>query len=180
MKTPKEPGLESLKRSAVAYLERYAASQAMLRAVLKRRVQRWARLTGAEAGAVAAKMGLADEAVAVAARAGLVDDARFAGARTATLVRKGWPARRIGAALAQKGVSRETAAAALEAAALDDGAAARRFAERRRLGPWRISAEKRAEKREKDIAALMRTGFSLSHARAAIDGSAGGEHGDED
>ena len=170
MKIPRKPDVDSLKRSALAYLERYAASRAMLREVLTRRVRRWARLAGAEAEAVAAAMRAVDEAVAAAARAGLVDDARFAGARTATLVRKGWPARRIRAALNQKGIDGTTAEAALAAAELDDAAAARRFAERRRLGPWRT--RDRAERREKDIAALMRVGFSLTHARAAVDGEA--------
>lgn len=176
-KPPRKPTLDSLKRSAAAYLERYAASAAMLRAVLERRVRRWARASGAEAEAERALSALVDEAVAVSARAGLVDDVRFAQARTATLIRKGWPERRIRAALGQKGVAAETAAAALAAAELDDAAAARRFAERRRLGPWRDSGRdsgrdpaRRAERREKDIAALMRAGFSHGHARAAIDG----------
>ena len=170
MKIPRKPDVDSLKRSALAYLERYAASRAMLREVLTRRVRRWARLAGAEAEAVATAMRAVDEAVAAAARAGLVDDARFAGGRTATLARRGWPARRIRAALNQKGIDGTTAEAALAAAELDDAAAARRFAERRRLGPWRDPA-KRAERREKDIAALMRAGFSLTHARAAVDGA---------
>lgn len=169
MKIPRKPDVDSLKRSALAYLERYAASRAMLREVLTRRVRRWARLAGAEAEAVAAAMRAVDEAVAAAARAGLVDDARFAGGRTATLARRGWPARRIRAALNQKGIDGTTAEAALAAAELDDAAAARRFAERRRLGPWRT--RDRAERREKDIAALMRAGFSLIHARAAVDGA---------
>lgn len=187
MKPPRKPTPESLKRSAVAYLERYAASRAMLRAVLMRRVARWARLTGAgaraEAGAeaeaeaetgaeaIAALSDAVDDAVAAAARAGLVDDARFAAGRTATLARRGWPARRIRAALGQKGLDGDTVSAALEAAEIDDAAAARRFAQRRRLGPWR-TGDDRAERREKDIAALMRAGFSLALAREAVDGAA--------
>jgi regulatory protein len=168
VKSQKKPTLESLTRSAIAYLERYSASRAMLREVLTRRVRRWARAAGAESGAVEAVMGLVDEVAARSARAGLVDDARFAGARTATLVRKGWPERRIRAALAQKGLDGETVQTALAAAELDDEAAAHRFAARRRLGPWR-TAEARGERRERDIAAMMRAGFSLGHARAAVD-----------
>lgn len=174
----RRPDLDSLKRSALAYLARYAASRSMLRDVLGRRVRRWARATGAEADAVEAAMRAADEAVDAAARAGLVDDARFAAGRTATLARRGWPERRIKAALGQKGVDGETARMALAEAALDDATAARRFAARRRLGPWR-SAEARAERREKDIAAMMRAGFSLSHARAAIDDTVSGHSSDE-
>jgi regulatory protein len=49
-----------------------------------------------------------------------------------------------------------------------DLTAARRLAQRRRLGPWR--AKNRAEHRMKDIAALGRAGFSYDTARAVIDG----------
>lgn len=168
-KPPKEPKFETLKRSALAYLTRYAASQAMLRTVLKRRVKRWEKAVVPPVESVVLKLAMIEEVVAVCVRAGLVDDARFAGGRTATLVRRGWPARRIRAALTQKGVAGETAAAAVAAAAVDDAAAARRFAERRRLGPWR-APDKRAERRDKDVAALMRAGFSLRDARAAVDG----------
>lgn len=174
----RRPDIDSLKRSALAYLARYAASRAMLREVLGRRVRRWARATGAAEDGVAAALHAADEAVEAAARAGLVDDARFAAGRTATLVRRGWPERRIRAALGQKGIDGETARTALAEAELDDSAAAWRFAARRRLGPWR-SAGARAERREKDIAAMMRAGFSLTHARAAIDDTVSEHSSDE-
>lgn len=173
----RRPDIDSLKRSALAYLTRYAASEMMLRDVLTRRVRNWARRTGADADAIAAAQPAIVEAVAASLRAGLLDDARFAAGRTATLKRRGWPERRIRAAIAQKGVDGETAAIAIEAAGLDDAAAARRFAERRRLGPWRL--RDRAERREKDIAALVRAGFSLRHARAAID-DAVSEHACDD
>lgn len=99
--------------------------------------------------------------------AGLVDDAAFAAGRTATLRRRGWPERRIRMALGQKGVAAPLVDAAIAADDGDDESAALRFAARRRLGPWR--GANRAEKRDKDIAAMMRAGFSLTLARQAID-----------
>ena len=48
-------------------------------------------------------------------------------------------------------------------------AAARRTARRRRLGPWR-GEDQRAARREKDLAALARAGFSYSVAKTVIDG----------
>lgn len=154
----------TLKRSAVAYLGRYASSAANLRAVLKRKCQRWRRLNGGESDGDAA---LVDGVVEAAVNAGLVDDAAFAVMRTATLAHRGWPARRIAMGLSAKGVPREIITDALSGA--DDAAAALRFAERRRLGPWRPGD--RTAKRDKDIAAMMRAGFPHGLARRTIDGA---------
>lgn len=156
--------LAYLKRAAAAYLARYAASAAQLERVLERRVAKRCRISGADPAVHAETV---KAAVAFCVGAGLVDDAAFAAGRTATLAQRGWPERRIRAALAQKGVARETAEAALAGAEIDDAAAARRFAERRRLGPFRPPGV-RAEKRDKDIAAMMRAGFGFELARATI------------
>jgi regulatory protein len=156
--------LAYLKRAAAAYLARYAASAAQLERVLQRRVAKRCRISGADPADHAETV---KAAVAFCAGAGLVDDAAFAAGRTATLAQRGWPERRIRAALAQKGVTREAAEAALAKAEIDDAAAARRFAERRRLGPFR-PPDARAEKRDKDIAAMMRAGFGFELARATI------------
>ncbi len=157
----------TLRRSALAYLGRYATSSAGLTQTLRRRVQKWRRLHGGEADGDAA---LIDETVAFCVANRLVDDEAFAETRVVTLRHRGYPTRRIREALAAKGLARETIAQALENDEGDDEAAATRFAERKRLGPWRRQG--RAEKRERDIAAMMRAGFSLSLARAAIDADA--------
>ncbi|BCW89695.1 Regulatory protein RecX [Alphaproteobacteria bacterium SO-S41] len=160
--------LPSLKRSAAAYLGRYASSSANLRQVLLRRVRNWARLHPDTD--ISEKLPLVDEAVAFCVSAGLVDDASFAAGRTATLRQRGWPARRIRMALGIKGVPASLIDEALENDAGDDDAAALRFAARKRLGPWR--GANREEKRHKDIATMARAGFSLSLARRTIDGEA--------
>jgi regulatory protein len=128
-------------------------------------VRTWARAHPEED--IDARLPLVDEAVAACIAAGLVDDAAFAAGRTATLRRRGWPERRIRMALRQKGVATPLVDAAIAADDGDDASAAHRFAARRRLGPWR--GGNRAEKRDKDIAAMMRAGFSLTLARQAID-----------
>ncbi|MCA9558512.1 MAG: RecX family transcriptional regulator, partial [Myxococcales bacterium] len=72
----------------------------------------------------------------------------------------------------QRGLPADLIDAALEAADAEvedpDLAAAARYARRRRLGPFR-PAEARAERREKDLAALGRAGFSYAIARRVID-----------
>ena len=110
-----------------------------------------------------------------------VDDAAFARARAATLHGRGLPLRAIAQKLRQKGLSQSDIDAAVTALAEDaetdagdtralDRAAARAYARRRRLGPWR-AATRRAEMRERDLAALARAGFSYGTAREVIDGS---------
>jgi len=90
------------------------------------------------------------------------------------LRRRGGSVRSIRAALAAKGIVGELAERAIRSADEESGveepdlAAARRLAQRRRLGPWR--AKHRAEYRMKDIAALGRAGFSYDIARSVIDG----------
>lgn len=159
-----------LERAALHYLERYGASAEMLRRVLVRRVETRARLRAEDPEA---SLALVEPVVAKAVSAGLVDDAAFARARTRTLRRRGTSARRIQAALAAKGVDRETIAESLrpehddataEAAELE---AARALARRRRLGPFR--RDDPAPHRERDLAILARAGFAYGVARAALE-----------
>jgi regulatory protein len=164
-----------LERAALSYLERYGASAEMLRRVLARRVEARCRLRGEDPADFAA---MVEATVARAAGAGLVDDALFAGAKVRSLRRRGGSARAIRAKLAAKGLDRETVEAALAASeaerpedpeVTDETEAARAYARRRRLGPWR-RPDLRAGARERDLAAMARAGFALGLARTVIDG----------
>jgi regulatory protein len=70
-------------------------------------------------------------------------------------------------------VDRDTVAAVMANDETDEAEAARRLAKRRRLGPHRL--RERVERHDRDVAALMRAGFSYGHAAAAIDGEADSE-----
>ncbi|MBT5415697.1 MAG: RecX family transcriptional regulator, partial [Rhodospirillaceae bacterium] len=113
-----------------------------------------------------------DEIVARFVRAGLVDDRAYAEGKAGSLHRRGASLRRIRAELAAKGVDRDTAEQAIEFLTereMDaDLIAAARLARRRRLGPFR-AGEQRAERRERDLAALARAGFGYDIARRVID-----------
>jgi regulatory protein len=166
---PRPVTADYLERAALHYLERYGASAEMLRRVLLRRVDTRCRLRGEDPEPLRA---LVEPVVARAVAGGLVDDAAFARARTRTLRRRGASARRIGAALAAKGVDRETIAASLHPEDEDDAAAtelaaARALARRRRLGPHRTGDP--APHRERDLAVLARAGFAYAVARAALE-----------
>src|SRR5579885_1461173 len=140
----------SLERAALDYLERFASSAADLRRVLLRRVKRAAERDGSDARAGAALV----EAV------------------VARLHRRGASRRMIAGQLARHGIDRDRVAAALAGLAPagvgdPDLAAACALARRRRLGPYR-APEERASRRDKDLAALARHGFSLEIARRVL------------
>ncbi|MCR9071716.1 MAG: RecX family transcriptional regulator [Alphaproteobacteria bacterium] len=159
-----------LERAALHYLERYASSIEGLRRVLMRRVDKAAR---EDRGDPTEATPWVEEIVARFAAAGLVDDRSFAEGRAASLRRRGESARRIALKLREKGVDGDLIGAVLQEQDGPDGeaaelAAACRFARRRRLGPLRDPAE-RADRRDRDMAALARAGFSLDVARRVLD-----------
>ena len=90
------PAAATLHDAALDYLARYAATEAGLLRVLERRVDRWARLAVAEAGAEADVAGQASEARRIVREvvrrlvaAGAVNDRTFAESRSRTLIRAG-------------------------------------------------------------------------------------------
>ena len=157
-----------LRRAALAYLARYAAPAAHVRRLLRRRLERGAA-RGAEIRAGEEDI---DAVLADLARMGLIDDRAWAEAQAKALRRRGASARGLAARLSSKGAPRAEIERLLGE---EDGAAelraARALARRRRLGPWRDPAE-RAERREKDLAAMARAGFRLDLARQVIDADA--------
>jgi regulatory protein len=72
-----------------------------------------------------------------------------------------------------KGVSADVAQqkVAEATAEVSEDAAARIWARKKRLGPFRRDANTRQENRQRDLAALARAGFSFSTAKKIIDGA---------
>lgn len=167
-RSPKRVTPNSLESAALAYLQRYATSAENLRAVLMRRVHRAARAHDDDPSAGAE---MVDALVDRYRQAGLLDDSVYAQGRAAALHRRGVSRRGIRARLAAKGVDPEVVEAAI--AELGDGRAnldfdgACNYARRRRLGPWRDSG--RAERRDRDLAALARQGYGYELACRIVD-----------
>jgi regulatory protein len=159
---------EGLERSALYYLERYDASSGHLRRLLARKIQLSARIHGTDPEAGRAAV---ERLIARLTGAGLLDDARYAQARVRSLLTRGTSDAMIRAKLRAKSVPAGLVDAALaEVAGADPGhelAAALRYARRRRLGPFRL--KERAERRERDLAALARQGFGYETACRIID-----------
>jgi len=102
----------------------------------------------------------------------LVDDRAFAETRAISLHRGGASRRKVAMSLKSKGVGADDIEAALRS--LEDShtnaefTAARNYARRRRFGPWRNTDEREA-RRDRDMAAMARAGFSFQMAARVID-----------
>ena len=173
------PDDAALHDAALAHLARYATTEANLRRVLGRRIDRWARAAGADpdpaddadpeaiAAAVAGARAAADRVVARLVAAGAVSDAAFAESRARSLVRAGRSRRAIAAALVAKGVPSDLARAAAPEDADGELAAALTLARRRRIGPFR-AGEADPDRRRKELAILASAGFAQDVARRAL------------
>jgi regulatory protein len=150
---------KALEALALAYAGRYATSRHRLADYLRRKLRErgWA---GAGEPPVATLVGkMAD--------LGYVDDRAFAAARAASLTRRGYGERRIGGALKAAGIAEEDGADALAEARGGVWAAALRYAERRRIGPFAAEKGDRAA-REKAFAAMARAGHPPALARRLV------------
>lgn len=160
----------ALEKSALFYLERYAASSGQLRQVLLRRVKR-AEMLGTEATETESARRQIEALIERYVASGLLDDRRFAESQAQSLQRRGASRRRIRQRLAAKGVDRDFVEDALETmepeGETSELAAACVLVRRRRLGPYR-GAGARQEFRQKDLATLARAGFSLDVARQVL------------
>lgn len=164
--------------AAVYYLQRYAAPAAQLRRILQRKVLR-ASHRGEEIPAAAPQW--IEKAVEKCIAMGFVNDRVFAEQKARSLHRQGRARNVIATTLQQLGVDRELVGEILhevldadENVAPGDSelAAARRTVQRKRLG-----RDPDPEARRKDLAKLLRGGFSMSIARRALE-SAGDEEAD--
>ena len=153
-------------RAASYYLERYASSTENLRRVLRRKVKRRANEAGEDG---AQHEPLIEATLARLAELGLLDDRAYASARLSSLRRKGASRTMAAAKLTEKGLPREIVEATLEKDETGEVNAAAAYARRRRFGPYRSPG--REDRRDKEIAAMLRAGFSFRLAVAAIDGT---------
>jgi regulatory protein len=162
---PKPVTASYLRASALHYLSARSASRDMLRQVLERRARRRLQAKSLEHDTLALIAAVLDGLVEL----GLLDDQRYAEGRTATLQRRGFSKRRIEMGLKQKGLDAGTIRDAI-GDGIDEVAQAQRFAERKRLGPYRADATTIEANAQKDLRALMRAGFSYAIAAKVLAG----------
>jgi len=148
-----EPRLNEL---AVRYVGRFATTRAKLRAYLQRKIRErgWAEDPAPDLEAIANRF----------SDLGYIDDAGFALAKSRALTGRGYGKRRVVEALRVAGVDDADGETARDHADTEAVAAALRFAERRRIGPFAQTFSKDPVEREKALAAMVRAGhgFGLS------------------
>jgi regulatory protein len=151
---------------ALAYVARFATTRAKLHVYLTRKVRErgWDGKKDADVGPIV------DRLVAQ----GYVDDAGFALGKARALTVRGYGKQRVLDRLRAAGVGEADGTSALAYAEDEALAAALRFAERRRIGPFAQRPIDRPE-REKAIAAMVRAGHGFAIARALAELAPGAE-----
>jgi regulatory protein len=164
--TPKPYDAGGLERLALRYVERFATTRAKLTAYLHRKL----RERGWEGDGPAP----VDSLVERFAERGYVNDAHFAEAKTASLLRRGYGARRIAASLRAAGID-DAVTRGLQSG-IKDGAerSALAFARRRKIGPFAHKPLNPDENR-KALAAMLRAGHDIAIARRILACADGGE-----
>lgn len=165
---PRPLEASSLRDLALAYVGRFATTEMRLRRYLARKLR--------ERGWAGEGDPPVDALVAKCVGQGFVDDTAFGEARARSLAGRGYGARRVAASLGAAGIARDTAQAI--AGEVDPEAAARRYAERRRFGPWDREPADR-DRRQRQLAAMLRAGHSPEIARRVLSDVAG-RGGEED
>ena len=144
---------------ALAYVARFATSAAKVEQYLVRKLRErgWEGERAADPAAIVARF----------VELGYIDDEAWARAKSGGLLRRGYGTRRVDQTLHAAGIA-EDVRAEVRAGEAEERRAAVALASRRRLGPWGDGALER-DKRQKQIAAMLRAGHGFDAARAVID-----------
>ena len=159
-RTPRPLNETKLRELALAYVGRFATTRGKLGDYLNRKIRERGWAGDAEPHVAA----LADHF----ARQGYIDDSGYALAKAQGLVARGYGKRRLIEKLRIAGVDETDGLAARDLAEREAVAAALRFAERRRLGPFAAQGHRDRKDQQKAIAAMIRAGHGYALARAIV------------
>ena len=155
-----------LQNIAIYYLERFDSSSANLCQVLKRRVFDYARQV--PDFNIAEAESWIEEIIARFENLGYLNDKRYAEFKIDNYLLSGKPERYIRQKMQQKGINGKIIDDILSNREFDEEAMALRFAAKKRIGPYRTDESARRENRQKDLAAIVRAGFSYDTAQKII------------
>ena len=158
-KPPKPIDAARLEELALAYVARFATSAAKLERYLKRKLR--------ERGWDGEREPDTDGVVARYVELGYVDDAAFARAKSGSLLRRGFGPRRVRQVLGEAGIA-EDVREEVRAGEAAERHAALALARKRGFGPFGPTAPDR-ERRQKQIAAMLRAGHPLDSAREMVE-----------
>ena len=156
---PKPLDAARLDELALSYVARFATSAARLERYLKRKLRErgWDGEREPDLPAVVGRY----------VELGYVDDEAFARARTGGLLRRGYGTRRVGEALREAGID-EAIRSEVRPGEGAERRAALAMARKRGFGPFGRESLDR-ERRQKQIAAMLRAGHPLDSAREMVD-----------
>ena len=155
-------GAARLDELALAYVARFATSRAKLTRYLARKVRESEWIDDGDA--MTACEAVADRME----RLRYLDDRQYAAMRAGAMTRRGLGVRRVKAQLYVDGIAEADSSAAIEAAEGAATSAAIDFARRGRFGPFAAGAISDPKLRERQIAAFLRAGHSMTIARRIL------------
>lgn len=147
---------QRLKNIGLYYLKRFESSVENLRAVLRRRVDNYARENPQWDKKEAYQW--IENVLTDFEKLHYLDDSRYTEIKVRSYLHAGKPARYIENKLRQKGISSGMISDILNQEEYNPAEMAMAFAKRKKIGPFRPE-ESRREFRQKDMATLVRAGF---------------------
>ena len=166
-RAPRPLDEQSLGELALRYAGRFATSRARLGAYLKRKIRErgWAGQQPADLEAIANRF----------ADLGYVDDRGYALAKSRALTGRGYGKRRVVDALRVAGIDEADGEAARDHADAEAVAAALRFAQRRKIGPYAKTSASDPKEKERALAAMVRAGHGFGLSRTIVNLAVGAE-----
>ena len=157
-----------LQTFGLRYLDRYAPSISQYRHVLQRKVKRVLKEHGGDKDKA---MELVELEIQKRIKQGILNDQNYANSWVNHLHEKGKSKLQIIQKLMQKGVAKHIIDKEIEVISgqQQQKQAAIAYARKRRLGPFNPNPQKRKEKRQKEIASMMRVGHPYDITKTIID-----------
>lgn len=164
---PKPPTKARLRHIALYYLDRFESSEENLRAVLKRRIDKYAFFDRTYNPNEAYQW--AEEVIEECLKQNFVNDERYAEFKVNNYLSIGKSRRYIEQKLKQKGIDENVVAKFFDEENYSELETALNFAKKKKIGRFREDESKRADNRQKDLAALVRAGFDYDVAKIVLE-----------
>lgn len=155
-----------LQNIALYYLERFDSSALNLRKVLEQRLLKYS-FDVPEFNLSEAKIWI-DEIISYCEKYGYINDNRYAEIKINNYLLAGKPARYIKQKMQQKGIDEEIVDKILQNSEIDETQLALNFAAKKKIGPFRPQTIDNKQNLQKDLATLVRAGFSYDIAKEII------------
>ena len=167
IKQPKVPTKSRLRNIALYYLDRFESSEENLRAVLRRRIDKYAFFNKEYNPTQAYQW--AEEIIAECLAQNFINDERFADFKISGYLSSGKSKRYIEQKLKQKGIDEKIIAQYFEDSEYSEFEAALNFAKKKKIGRFRPDDDTRTANWQKDLAALVRAGFDYDVAKQILE-----------